>query len=125
MTKEDIGEALRDCYDPEIPLNIVELGMVATIELQHDPNAPGAGIAGVPEKYSVAVTLLTAERDEGLDAQLAAVVRNRLAGLAELSQIVVNRATDGAWTPALITAAGRRRLGLDWPQFPILNNRVR
>ena len=71
------------------------------------------------------MTLLAAGRDEGLDAQLAAVVRNRLAGLPEVSRIAVKVAEERAWTPALITAAGRRTLGLDWPQFPILNNRVR
>ncbi len=125
MTAETIWLALRDCYDPEIPLNVVELGLVDGIALARDEDAPGAGIAGVPDRYAVRVTLLPSERDEGLDRQLAAVVHNRLAGLPELSRIAVRFASAGRWTPARISPEGRRRLGMDQPQFPILNNRVR
>ena len=125
MTEASIYQALRDCFDPEIPLNIVELGLVAGFQLAPDPDAPGAGIPGLPERFSVVVTLLPSDRDEALDAQLAALVHNRLAGFYELSRIVVRFADGPLWTPAKITTAGRRTLGLDQPVFSILNNRVR
>ena len=125
MSEEEIRQALRDCYDPEIPLNIVELGLVAGVELALDEEAPGAGIVGVPKRYGVVVTLFPAEREDGLEAQLQAVVRNRLAGFYELSRIEVRLAEGPVWTPARMTPEGRRTLGLDRPQFPILNNRVR
>jgi metal-sulfur cluster biosynthetic enzyme len=119
VTDEAIWLALRDCYDPELPLNIVELGMVDTIALARDVDAPGARIPGVPDRYAVRVTLLPSERDETAEAQLAGVVHNRLAGLPELSRIAVQFAAAPQWTPARISPDGRRRLGLDQPRFPI------
>jgi metal-sulfur cluster biosynthetic enzyme len=125
LTEAQILLALRDCYDPEVPLNVLELGLAESINLTMDRDAPGAGIPGVPDRYSVVVKLLRGGRDEAVDVQLAALVYNRLTGLQELSRIVVDFADGPVWTPARITAAGRRTLGLDQPLFPILNNRMR
>ena len=125
VTEEHIRQALRDCYDPEIPLNIVELGMVSSIVVKLDPDAPGAGIAGVPDRYAVQVTLLSPGEDEEHQAQRSALIANRLAGLPELSKVTIQTEYATPWTPARITEAGRRQLRLDQPQFPILNNRVR
>ncbi len=125
MTYELILNALRDCFDPEIPLNIVELGMVESVEFALDPEAPGSGIPGVPNRYTIAVRLFSGARDEALDAQLRATIHNRLAGFFAFSRITVTTAATSPWTPARITPAGRRILGLDQPRFPILNNRVR
>lgn len=121
----DIEEALRACYDPEIPLNIVDLGLIHTLSLTPDPDAPGAGIPGVPEKFSLTLTLTPTTNDEAARAQLYSQLRNCLAGLPELSRISVDLLDLPLWTPAQITSQGRRLLGLDQPQFPILNNRVR
>ncbi len=125
VTEDHIWQALRDCYDPEIPLNVVELGMIAAIAVRLDPDAPGAGIAGVPDRYSVRVSLLSLGEDEAHEAQVSALIYNRLAGLPELSSVTVQTGNAVRWTPARITEAGRRMLRLDQPQFPILNNRVR
>ena len=125
ISEPQVLQALRDCYDPDLPLNIVELGLVERIVVEADPHAPGSGIPGVPERASVAVILLPSTRDDSLEAQLAAFVSNRLAGLPEIFRIDVRFALGPLWTPARITASGRRTLGLDKPQFPILNNRVR
>ncbi len=42
LTEEDISRsALRDVYDPELPVNIVDLGLVYGVALLPDPDAPG------------------------------------------------------------------------------------
>jgi metal-sulfur cluster biosynthetic enzyme len=121
-----ILDALRVCYDFANPshrlLNIVDLGMVEDVRLEADPDAPGAGIPGVPQKHRLLLTLLPTSSDQDAQCQLRAQIANRLAGLEELSQVAIVFADEPLWTPERLTPEGRRLLQLD---FPILNNRVR
>lgn len=113
LTENDILTALRDCFDPALPCNIVDLGLVRSISVAPDPDAPGAGIPGVPQKHRIAVSLaLTSPSDEAV-AQVTAQVANRLAGLEEAGETKVSIVSEPAWTPREITPAGRRTLGLD------------
>lgn len=36
VTKEDVMEVLKTCYDPEIPINIVDLGLVYDVDIKGD-----------------------------------------------------------------------------------------
>ncbi len=125
LTEETIRAALRDCYDPEIPLNIVDLGLVQRVELARDLDAPGAGIPGVPPRFHVHIALMPASAEEGPVAQLRAQIANRLAGFDTVSGTTVELLDEPVWTPARISQEGRRILKMDQPAFPILNNRVR
>lgn len=126
LTKDDIRDALRACYSSapghKQPVNIVDLGLVESIGLAVDLDAPGANIPGVPTKHRIAVTLLSASPDEDAQAMLATQIANCLAGLQEVSGTSVVFTDTPAWTSSRISPAGRQLLHLD---FPILNNRVR
>ena len=89
MTDTDLLLALRDCYDPRLRRNIVELGLVRTATLQRDAGAPGANIPGVPPRFIAHIGLTAPGSDEAANAQLAAQVENRLAGLPAISRTVV------------------------------------
>ena len=104
MTDADLLNALRDCYDPVLRRNIVELNLVRTAHLTLDEDAPGANIAGVPERYHAEVQLSSPNSDEAAAEQLAAQVRNRLAGLPGISG---------------------SKVSLLPPAFPILNTRAK
>ena len=47
LTEDDVLQALRDCYDPEIPVNIVDLGLIyrVTLARTRTPNGPSRGSA--------------------------------------------------------------------------------
>jgi metal-sulfur cluster biosynthetic enzyme len=113
LTESEIIAALRDCYDPELPCNIVDLGLVRAIAITSDPEAPGAGIPGVPQKHRVHIDLILTHPSEDAEAQLRAQIANRLAGLETVSQTTITIQAEPAWSPANITPAGRRILGLD------------
>ena len=113
LTKSQILTALRDCYDPEIPCNIVDLGLIHSITIQPDLEAPGTGIPGVPQKHIIGITLTPANPTEDAEAHLRAQISNRLAGLETISHTTVTLLDQPAWTPLSITPAGRKILGLD------------
>jgi len=102
MTDAELLDALRDCYDPLLRRNIVEMNLVRSATLELDTEAPGANIRGVPSRYKAHIVLIAPGSDEAANAQLAAQVENRLAGMQEISRANVR----------LLPAA-----------FPILNQR--
>ena len=126
LTEDDLRQVLRACYSTapghKQPVNIVDLGLVASIGIVVDPDAPGANIHGVPTRHRIAITLIPANPDEDAQAMLAAQIANCLAGLQEVSCTSVEFAETPVWSAARISPAGRQLLQLD---FPILNNRVR
>ncbi len=107
LTQEDILNAMRDVIDPEIPVNIVDLGLVYRVDLQPDPDAPGM----MPrQKAEIDMTMTT--RGCPAHAMIIEQVKNRLAGIRELSQTEVNLVWEPAWTPDLISPAAQRQLGI-------------
>ena len=86
MTDTQLLDALRDCYDPVLRRNIVELNLVRSATFELDTEAPGAGVRGVPSRYRVHIVLTAPGSDDAANAQLAAQIENRLAGMQEISQ---------------------------------------
>ena len=113
LTESDILQALRDCYDPVLPCNIVDLGLVRSITITPDTEAPGANIPGVPQKHIIEISLTPTQTDEASHAQLNAQISNRLAGLETVIRTTVTLLDSPHWTPLNITPAGRKTLGLD------------
>jgi metal-sulfur cluster biosynthetic enzyme len=113
LTEANIRTALRDCYDPEIPLNVVDLGLVQSITISPDLEAPGTNIPGVPQKHRVHIHLIPTHPTEAAEAHLRAQIINRLAGLEAVTQTTITILSAPVWTPQNITPAGRRILGLD------------
>lgn len=108
LTQEEIRTALKDCYDPEIPINIVDLGLIYRIEIADDPTMPGR----VPmQRAEVDMTLTT----PGCPAHafMLEQVRNRLAAIPGLSEASVNLVWEPTWGPQRITPEGRKKLGID------------
>ena len=113
LTESNILDVLRDCFDPALPCNIVDLGLVRDLQIAPDPDAPGAGIPGVPQKHRIHIELTLTNPSEEAAFQLTAQIKNRLAGLEEAGQATVAIASEPAWTRLQITPTGRRILGLD------------
>ena len=98
VTKDDVLEALRDVYDPEIPVNIVDLGLVYEVEV-------------ADADVEVQMTLTFA--GGGMGPYIAQQAEWRLAELEGIEDINVDLVFDPPWTPDMITEEGKRLLGLD------------
>jgi probable FeS assembly SUF system protein SufT len=97
-----IWDQLRTVYDPEIPVNVVDLGLIYEckvspvddgnrIEIQMTMTAPGCGMADV----------------------LKADIQRRLATLPTVKGLQVDVVFDPPWNPTRMTEAARLQLGLD------------
>lgn len=112
MTEETIRQALHDCYDPEVPCNIVDLGLVYRVSVEVDSEAPGAGIPGVPVKHKVAIDLTLTSRGCPAHTQIVAQIEARLSAFESIGTTQVDLVWEPPWSPARISSEGRRLLGI-------------
>jgi len=113
LSESAIRAALRDCYDPELPCNIVDLGLVYGVSLAPDPDAPSAGIPGVPTRHRIHIRMTLTTPGCPAHAQIVAQIQNRLSAFESVSHTEVNLVWQPAWTPERITPEGRKLLGID------------
>ena len=107
FTDENVQTALRDCYDPELPVNIVDLGLIYGVSVTPDASSTPAF-----PRYQVIVDITMTTPGCPSHSTIIEQVRNRLAGVPEISQMSVNLVWEPAWTPSRISQAGRERLGI-------------
>jgi metal-sulfur cluster biosynthetic enzyme len=112
LTEADIFAALRDCYDPEIACNIVDLGLVYNVDVALDPDAPGAGIPGVPQRNRVNISLTLTAPGDSAEQQIVAQIQGRLAAFETISRTHVEVVSEPRWTPDRISPEARARLSL-------------
>lgn len=86
MTEADLLNALRDCYEPLQRRNVVDLGLVQCVSLAVDHDAPGASIRGAAPRFVARIALRAPGSDDARNAQLVAVIENRLAGIPAVSR---------------------------------------
>ena len=99
-----VWEALRGVYDPEIPVNIVDLGLI--YDLQAD------AIAEEPEAYKVVVQMKLTAPGCGMGPSLAADARQRISTLPGVAEADVQLVWDPPWGPERISPEGRSKLGI-------------
>lgn len=108
VSEENILAALRDCFDPEIKLNLVDLGLIYGVEIEPDPDA------STPKwpRQRVKVTMTLTAPNCPASGLIFEQVQNRLAGIADISKVDVNLVWEPPWTPGRISEAGRLQLGI-------------
>jgi probable FeS assembly SUF system protein SufT len=103
FSEVNVWEALRAVFDPEIPVNIVDLGLVYDLAIEPD----GAGGNALEIKMT-----LTAPGC-GMGPVIAEDARQKVAALPGVTSAKVHIVWDPIWTPHMISEAGRRKLGLE------------
>ncbi|MAO75947.1 MAG: aromatic ring hydroxylase [Chloroflexi bacterium] len=98
ISEDEVLEALRDVYDPEIPVNIVDLGLVYGVSIS---------------EQDVEVTMTLTFAGCGMGPYIAQQAEWRLAEIDGIEDINVDLVFDPPWNPEMITEEGKRLLGLD------------
>jgi probable FeS assembly SUF system protein SufT len=100
--EKEIWNQLRSCYDPEIPVNIVDLGLIYDCHLE--------SLASSSFRVQVKMTLTAPGC--GMGPMLAQDVQNRLLGLEGIDDVAVELVWDPPWNQAMMTEAAKLQLGL-------------
>ena len=98
LTKEAVMEALKDVYDPEIPVNVVDLGLVYGCEV---------------EDGDVKVKMTLTFPGCGMGPYIAQQAEWAVSELDGVEDVEVEMTFDPPWTPDMITEDGKKLLGLD------------
>ncbi len=96
ITEKQVMEKLATVYDPEIPVNIVELGLVYAVRIEGP-------------KVTIDVTM-TAPACPAAD-QVVADAKAAAASVAGVQQVAVNVVWDPPWTPDKMSEAAKLELG--------------
>lgn len=103
VSEPSVWEVLKTCYDPEIPVNIVDLGLVYDLLIEPTP----AGNSRVGVKMT-----LTAPGC-GMGGVIARDAQEKLLMLDGVESADVEIVWDPPWHQSMISAEGRRILGLE------------
>ncbi len=97
VTKDEVYEALHECYDPEIPVNIVDLGLIYDVEVND-------------ERVAVKMTLTTPGC--GMGTMIASDARQKILALDGVVEATVDLVWDPPWNPKMISEAAKQKLGM-------------
>ena len=99
VTKDEIVTILKDCYDPEIPINVWDLGLIYCINIQDDGNvdikmtltAPGCMMGGM----------------------IADEVKTKIKTINGVKDAKVDLVFDPPWTPDKMSEEAKARMGIE------------
>jgi metal-sulfur cluster biosynthetic enzyme len=103
LTEDDVRNALRQCYDPEIPVNIVDLGLIYGIRFDAAPDDQ--------QDVNVEMTLTAQGCPEHVN--ISAQVKARVEQLPGVRNANVNVVWNPPWTPELLSPDARKQLGIE------------
>ena len=100
--EKQVWDALKTCYDPEIPINIVDLGLI------YDCHLTPAG----ENSFKADVKMTLTAPGCGMGPVLAQDVQNKLLSLEPIDEANVELVWDPPWNQGMMTEAAKLQLGL-------------
>ncbi len=98
ITKDEVLEKLKDVYDPEIPVNVVDLGLIYGVEVSDD--------------NEVHVQMTLTAPGCGMGPYIAQQAEWAVSELEGLEDVTVEMVFDPPWTPDLLSEDGKALLGI-------------
>ena len=108
LLKGQIIEVLRTVYDPELPVNVVDLGLIYSCELTLRPEGGNR----------VAVRMAMTAPGCGMSNVLKADVERKLLRLPGVEEAAVEVVFDPPWSKERMSEAARLQLGMDLDAGP-------
>ncbi|MFZ0705211.1 MAG: metal-sulfur cluster assembly factor [Candidatus Korobacteraceae bacterium] len=106
ITQAEVFAALKECYDPEIPVNIVDMGLIYEIRVKASaaPNTQG-------DDVEVEMTLTSPGCPSS--GHISDQVKQRLLRMPGVNNATVEIVWYPQWTPERLSPEARKQLGID------------
>ena len=98
VTEEEVYEVLRECFDPEIPVNVLDLGLVYGVSIADDV---------------VLITMTLTAPGCSMGGMIARDIEDKLLGIPGIRDASVEIVWDPPWTPHKMSEEARKRLNID------------
>lgn len=98
-TKEEVISIAKQCYDPEIPVNIWDLGLIYDIEIQ-------------PDEGAVHVRMTLTSQGCPSAQEIPQTLKGRIQEQLKVKNVNVEVVFDPPWSPERISEEGKKRLGI-------------
>ena len=98
VTEEEVMDVLRECYDPEIPISIVDLGFVREIDIEGD---------------SVRIKLTLTTPGCPMHGAIGDDVRQKVLALEGVKDVEVEFVFDSQWTPDEMSEEAKKKMGFE------------
>jgi metal-sulfur cluster biosynthetic enzyme len=98
VTVDGVREVLKNVYDPEIPINVVDLGLIYAIEV---------------EEGNVKVDMTLTFPGCGMGPMIAQQAEWAICELDGVEDVEVEMVFDPPWNPEYISEDGKKLLGID------------
>jgi metal-sulfur cluster biosynthetic enzyme len=103
INEEEVLSALKQCYDPEIPVNIVDLGLIYGIRFE--PSAE--------DKHDVVVDMTLTAQGCPEHVNISEQVKARVEQLPGVANVTVNVIWNPPWTPERLSSEAKKQLGIE------------
>ncbi len=97
-----IWKALRQCYDPEIPVNIVDLGLIYEVNLDDE----------ITGETNVFIKMTLTAPGCAMGPMIASDVKRRVQQIQDVKNVWVDLVFDPPWNPSRMSEAARLQLNM-------------
>jgi probable FeS assembly SUF system protein SufT len=104
QVEKEIWNQLRSCYDPEIPVNIVDLGLIYDCHVEP--------VSGGENSFRADVKMTLTAPGCGMGPVLQQDVQNKLLSIENVDDVNVELVWEPQWNQGMMTEAAKLQLGL-------------
>ena len=101
LDQEDIINVLKQCYDPEIPVDLWSLGLIYDIDIKESDN----------NKSDVSITMTLTTPGCTMGSYMAEDIKMKLSAIDEVNSSEVDVTFDPPWKPEMMNDEAREKLG--------------
>tara|TARA_B100000614_G_scaffold262253_1_gene294913 strand:+ start:8612 stop:9163 length:552 start_codon:yes stop_codon:yes gene_type:complete len=101
ITDEDAWEIMKTCYDPEIPVNIVDLGLIYDLKIEKSQS-----------ELEIKIKMTLTAPGCGMGPVIADDVKSKLSSLPKVTNVDVELVWEPAWNKSMMSDSAKLELGM-------------